>query len=56
MLVDDEEDCPCEPVTLQLEDWSACLIEDRVRGCGRGRQYRRRKCTVTATGQLAPLQ
>lgn len=50
------EDCPCERVTLELEDWSACLMEeDHARSCGRGKQFRRRKCIVTATGQLAPL-
>ena len=51
------EDCPCERVTLELEDWSTCIIEeDHARSCGRGKQFRRRKCIVTATGQLAPLQ
>ena len=51
------EDCPCERVTLELEDWSTCLMEeDHARSCGRGKQFRRRKCIVTATGQLAPLQ
>lgn len=51
------EDCPCERVTLELEDWSTCLMdEDHARICGRGKQFRRRKCIVTATGQLAPLQ
>nr|CAH0103778.1 unnamed protein product [Daphnia galeata] len=50
------EDCPCERVTLELEDWSTCIIEeDHARSCGRGKQFRRRKCIVTATGQLAPL-
>jgi len=50
------EECPCERITLELEDWSTCLIEDQRRSCGAGTRYRRRKCIVTSTGQLAPLR
>ena len=50
------EECPCERITLELEDWSTCLIEDQRRSCGAGTRYRRRKCVVTSTGQLAPLR
>jgi hypothetical protein len=50
------EECPCERITLELEDWSTCLIEDQRRSCGAGTRYRRRKCIVTSTSQLAPLR
>ena len=52
--VEDVEECPCQRLTLEAESWSPCLVQDQ-RSCGPGRQYRRRKCTLSATGQLAPL-
>lgn len=50
-----EEDCPCERITLQSEDWSSCLLQDHLRPCGSGQQFRRRKCLVTSISQLAPI-